>query len=188
LTGTNTAFDQLGNNWGGAIEASSFYAPIFRDYLGDSTDEIPIDLTVSAGEGYTAGVVRQLREAFEQAFGSVKTSARAPIAAAAPVAVPVSLFDPDPTSDTTPAPIIAQPSRAATGGSLFDWFGGLLSTQATPVPANGMPDMNPIVPTAMQSAAMRSASQPAATAAPGMASMLPILAIAILGALVLKGS
>jgi len=190
LTGTNTAFDQLGNTWGGAIEAPTYYAPIFREYLGDSTEAIPVNLTVSASEGYNAGVVRQLREAFDQVWkaSTPVTRPAAPAPILPPSTAPVSLFDPDPTSDTMPAPIIAQPTREATRGGLFDWFNTLLpAAPATPVPATGMP-MSPIVPTAMQSAALRNPSQPAATVAPGMSSMLPLLAIAVLGALAIKAS
>jgi hypothetical protein len=189
LTGTNTAFDQLGNTWGGAIEAPTYYAPIFREYLGDSTEAIPVSLTVSASEGYNAGVVRQLREAFDQVWKASTPVSRpaAPAPILPPSTAPVSLFDPDPTSDSMPAPIVAQPAREATRGGLFDWL--LLPSPIVQQPAaNNMPTPSPIVPTAMQSAALRNPSQPAATVAPGMSSMLPLLAIAVLGALAIKAS
>lgn len=194
LTGSNTAFDQLGNTWGGAIEAGSYYAPIFRDYLGDSTDAFPVDLTVSAGEGYNAGVVRQLREAFETAWGSVKAT---PTATAAPPIVqapstPVSLFDPDPTADQPQPTMIYYPARPATGGNLFSWLGDLLG-QPPATPTSGSPPtiMQTIIPQGLQSNATKAAG-PTATAQPGammaLGGVLPMLVLGAVALYALKGS
>jgi hypothetical protein len=165
LTGTNTAWDQLGNTWGGAVEAGYVYGDVFREYLGDSDVSIPVDLTVSAGEGYYPGLVRQLREGFAAlSLQPVDTPMQtAPVSNNLPTEpVPVSRFEP---VAPPPAPLPITGATPATNADEFAWsrfWDDLFPT----VPANNaaMPSAN-VIPMSLQ----RPASNPAG-AAPAVAS------------------
>lgn len=161
LVGTNTAWDQKGNTWGGAVESGDYYASIFREYLGDLDASLPVDVTVSAGEGYNAGLIRQLREGLQSIVGEVNRLAPPiqPILEPvlpdlfAPRTSPPSLFDPDPEADTPAAPTVPPTeTRTSNPADVDSWWGDVLALFRAP-PATNSPGANvtnPIVPPAFQ--------------------------------------
>lgn len=187
LAGSNTAWDQLGNTWGGSVEAGHIYGDVFREHLGDSDIRIPVDLTVSASEGYYPGLVRQLREAFA-ALGATASAApepTLPTQSETPL-VPASRFDPVPPP-AAPLPITSNtPARTADdfAWSRFwsDLFPSVPAANA-PMPTIGIP-MNQQRTPSNPAAAPRAAA-PAAPAALSMPANVTTLALLAVGAYVL---
>lgn len=202
LTGSTTAWDQLGNTWGGTIERGGYDGGVFREFLGNSDAALPIDLTISAAEGFDASLARQLREGLSGIADALKVTPSAPAPILDTPRTPVSLFDLDPTSDTTAAPIINQAKAPPIRGGLFDWL-------LKPSPINGtdgaepsMPgwvtapppgyygnqrdSMNPIVPPMMQSNGTRSNTSSGASSQPGaMMALGGVMPLLLLGAVAL---
>jgi hypothetical protein len=213
LTGTNTAWDQKGNTWGGAVESGDYYGSIFREYLGDLDAPVPVDITVSAAEGYNAGLIRQLRDGLQAIVAEVRSYAPpvTPIAEPIlptlfpPAANPPSLFNPDPVADTPAAQTVpAEAIKPSDPAAIDAWWGEILELFSAP-PAGNTPSgdpmtAKPIVPQAFQqpgtlilnqapgaSTTRGTASTTTAPAAAAMPSYAPLAIAAVLAVLAVKG-
>ena len=187
LQGNWNAFDNLGNEWSsGDWLVGEGARNVFARYFGTADTVVPVTLDIPGTGSDRGDSSIQDTEAWQKLDASFRLAGLSPLPPAPPAAslfagtsgpVPVSLFDLDAEADRPAAPgIIRAPTPAATGSSLP-------SQADVPAPVSfatpGSNAMTPssIIPSSMQSAALRSPSAPAATQAPAP-SPLPVLLLA----------
>lgn len=187
FSGTNTAWDQLGNQWA-AGDSTHWIPATYRKIFGDTINEpVSIDITIPAGESFFWGGAARIEDQLRQylaAWNIAPAPAVAPVVS--PVAGPSSLFEGGGEGDGGTEPIIptGSTSTPATGGGLFNWLNQFVATDPVITQPAGNETMTPppIIPagTAPHMAIINGQPHPATAVKPvGAVPVVLVIAAAV---------